>query len=251
MTPLAHHDLQADDKAASPGVDASAPGTLERKQTKHPVSDLTELASNYLKSLLNGDRQAACTLILEAVDRGVPIRDVYLGVFQPVQREVGRLWQINIVSVAVEHFCTAATQMVMSQLFPRILSPTKNGLSMVGCCVGEELHELGVRMVCDFFEMDGWDTHYMGSNCRWDSLNSVLETRHTDMLCLSVTMPQNLGMARKMIREAKARFPKTKVMVGGFPFQLNPGLAEPLGAHGWARDAEEALTLAKSLVRAA
>jgi len=213
-------------------------------------SDLTELASEYLKTLLQGDRKAACALILKATNHGVDVRDIYLGVFQPVQYEVGRLWQINAISVAVEHFCTAVTQMAMSQLFPRVITARKNGRSMLGCCVGEELHELGMRIVCDFFEMDGWTTYYMGANCPADAVLSAVEDRRADLLCLSATMNHNLPLMQDLIRRVAASFPRMRILVGGVPFVVNQNLASRIGAHGWAKNAMEGLQLANSLCKA-
>ncbi|MBF0482191.1 MAG: cobalamin-dependent protein [Desulfovibrionaceae bacterium] len=215
-------------------------------QDKRPNPGLNQLASRYMESLLQGDRRTASAMILEAVDRGTPVGSVYLDVFQPVQREVGRLWQTNAITVAVEHFCTAVTQMVMSQLFPRIITEKKNGLSMVGCCAGHELHELGIRMVCDFFEMESWDTYYMGANCPSAAVIETLASRNADVLCLSVTMQHNVSQAKTLIQEALKRFPQTKILAGGFPFLLNPDLARSIGAHGWARDAREGVDLAAS-----
>ncbi|WP_440120087.1 hypothetical protein [Paenibacillus sp. QZ-Y1] len=33
---------------------------------------------------------------------------------------------------------------------------------MVAACVGSEQHEIGLRMLTDVFEMEGWDTYYLG-----------------------------------------------------------------------------------------
>ena len=79
---------------------------------------LADLARNYLDALLDGERHAASRLVLEAAESGVDTKDIYLHVFQKTPYELGRLWQTNRISVAQEHFCTAATQMVMSQLYP-------------------------------------------------------------------------------------------------------------------------------------
>ena len=49
------------------------------------------LATQYLESLLRGDRRTATTLIFDAVQRGAAVRDLYLQVFEPAQLEVGRL----------------------------------------------------------------------------------------------------------------------------------------------------------------
>jgi methanogenic corrinoid protein MtbC1 len=92
-----------------------------------PESPQADLAKKYLNVLLQGDRHTARRIILDSVAQGTSVKDIYLHVFQPCQQEIGRLWQMNRLSVAQEHFCTVATQMVMSQVYPYIFSGEKNG----------------------------------------------------------------------------------------------------------------------------
>jgi len=75
---------------------------------------LSPLAQNYLDRLLKGKRESALELILNQAKAGVPVKEMYVQVFQPVQYEIGILWQTNKISVAQEHYCTGATQIVMS-----------------------------------------------------------------------------------------------------------------------------------------
>ena len=71
---------------------------------------LSDVAARYLEALLRGNRKEACRLILSAVEEGTSVKSVYLEVFQPVQREMGRLWQTNEVTVAQEHYHRAPLQ---------------------------------------------------------------------------------------------------------------------------------------------
>lgn len=215
-----------------------------------PDPALAELARHYLASLLQGRRADACRAITEAAARGVDIRDLYLQVFQPVQYEVGRLWQANRISVAVEHFCTAVTQLAMSLLYPQIVSSPRTGYGMVGCCVGGELHELGMRMVSDFFEMDGWNTSFLGANTPDDAVAGHVAERAADLLCVSVTMTHNIHLVVRLIQAVRRRpeCAKTKIMVGGFPFILNPALCGSVGADATAADAQAALKTGEKLV---
>ena len=112
---------------------------------------LTPLARHYLDCLLKLQRDEALSLILKEVKAGIPVKEIYLQVFQPVQYEIGRLWQTNKISVAQEHYCTGATQLVMSQLYPYLFTGEKRNRKMVTTCVSGELHEMGARMVTDFF----------------------------------------------------------------------------------------------------
>lgn len=220
---------------------------LEQVSTSPTTTRWALIAAAYLQYLLAGNRRAACTLVLDAAKTGEDVREIYLKVLQPVQHEVGRLWQNNIITVAVEHFCTAVTQLIISQLFPYVITDKKNGLSMIGCCVGNDLHEIGMRMVCDFFEMDGWETYYMGANCPMDAIVSAVSARRPDVLCMSVTMHKNVLVARNAIQAVKQINQDVKIIVGGFPFLLNPDLACSLGAHGWGKDALEGVQLATAL----
>jgi methanogenic corrinoid protein MtbC1 len=207
-----------------------------------------DLAQSYLDLLLVGDRQQAGKLILDAVEDGIAVKTVYLDVFQVAQREVGRLWQTNQITVAQEHFCTAATQLIMSQLYPYIFGSTRKDRRFVGTCVGGELHEMGVRMVADFFEMDGWDTYYLGANTPTDAILSTLEEQRVDVLGVSATMTFHVRQVAELIDAVRSSGigNGTRILVGGYPFNISPTLWKELGADGCAANAEDAVRQANA-----
>lgn len=211
---------------------------------------LGALARAYLDALLRGERHTARDLILDAVERGASVKDIYLHVFQPVQHEIGRLWQTNQISVAQEHYCTAATQVIMSQLYPRIFSGTKIGRKMIVTCVSGELHEMGARMVADFFEMEGWDTYFLGANTPTEAILRTLELR-ADVLAISATMTFHIRHVAELIeRVCATTLPqKPKLLVGGYPFNVSPNLWRAVKADGYARDAQQAIQVAYSVLR--
>ena len=211
---------------------------------------LSELANDYLKALLAGDRSSAGKMVLESVESGVSVRSIYLEVFQPCQYEIGRLWHMNRVSVAQEHYCSAATQIIMSQLYPYIFSNEKIGRTFVGTCVGGELHEMGVRMVADFFEMAGWDTFYLGANTPSHSVIESIKTYDADVIGLSVAMFYHRSRAADLIMKIRKECAdhKVKIMVGGYAFNGVAELWRKIGADGFASDARQAVDVANSLV---
>jgi MerR family transcriptional regulator, light-induced transcriptional regulator len=204
------------------------------------------LARQYLRLLLGGERHAAGRLVLDAVEAGVPVRDVYLHVFQTSQREIGRLWQTNQVSVAQEHYCTAATQLIMAQLYPRIFRTEKNGRTLVATSVAGELHEVGARIVSDFFEMEGWDTYYLGANSPTPAIVRALADRKADVLAVSVTMTFHVRAVAELVAAVRASeaLRGVKVIVGGHPFNVEPGLWGRVGADAYAADAPGAVSAA-------
>jgi methanogenic corrinoid protein MtbC1 len=214
-----------------------------------------------MELLLAGDRHTASSLILGQAASGMPVRDIYLQVLSPAQQALGQLWQEGSISVALEHFATAATQMIMGQLFPYIIgeghAQRRNGAGFVGCCVAGELHEIGMRMVCDLLEMEGFDTWYLGANTPDTAIIDFLadklqESPHRPLvLGVSVTLVQGVPLARNLIVSMRKdpRLDGVRVLVGGLPFLNRPNLWSEVGADGHAADASEATRTLTQLTR--
>lgn len=209
-----------------------------------------EITRNYLNALLNGERNKANQIIVECVNSNIPIKDIYLHIFQKSQYEIGRLWQLNKISVAHEHYATAATQLIMSQLYPYIFSSEKNGLNFLATCIEDDFHELGIRMLADFFEMDGWNTFYLGANTPISSIISTIIEREIDLVAISITISYNLKKVKDLIKAIRLsnRAKKVKIMVGGYPFNLSDSLWIEVGADASAKNAQDALLIAMQLV---
>ena len=211
---------------------------------------LDQLARRYSEALLAGDRLNASRMIVQAVEGGTPVKEIYLRVFQPSQQEIGRLWQTNQISVAHEHYCTAATQLVMSQLYHYIFTGERKDRRLVATCVGGELHEIGARMVADFFEMEGWDTYFLGANTPAESILRTADERRADVLAVSCTMTFHVERVRELIAAARRNGLPARVLVGGYPFNLAPQLWRSVGADGYAANAQEAIAVAMRLIAA-
>ena len=211
-----------------------------------------EVAREYVSHLINADKNAAFELILRQLDNGMTLQTVYLDILQAAMYEVGKLWQIGTIDVGVEHYCTAATQLLMGQLFARGLGGPRNGKKMVGCCIGSELHELGMRMVCDIFEFAGWDTYFAGAMTPEASLVELVVTQEPDVVCLSTTLAYGIGETRKAIvrlrRECRDATPK--ILAGGLAFAINPEGFTSIGADAITTNALDTLKIAESLTAA-
>jgi methanogenic corrinoid protein MtbC1 len=232
----------------------SASASVESAGPSEPSSEellcLNDLPTRVLEQLLAGDRRAATALILAEVEQGLKIHELYLGVLQPVLTEIGRRWQVNALSVGQEHYCTAVIQSIMSQLYPKIFSAERNGWKMVATAVPGNLHEIGIRMVADVFELNGWDTYFLGQDCPLDSVLAHLEEFDADLLAISAALVPQIDEARNVIQAVKSR-PELRhipILVGGALFCSAPDLWRETGADGSAADAVSALALAEKLV---
>ncbi len=220
---------------------------LDETSGSHPI------ARQFLDALLAGDRVQATRMVADLFAAGSTVKDIYVRVFEPVLREVGRLWHANAVTVAQEHFVTAAVQMSMSQFYPHIFSTPRCSRILVAACVSGELHEIGVRIVADHFEMAGWTTYYLGANTPPAAVVQAVADRGADVLAISATIAAHLSKVREMIAALRreAATSRVRILVGGYPFNIDRDLWRRIGADGCGCDAKEAVALGNALAETA
>src|SRR5205085_3710794 len=99
-------------------------------------------------------------------------------------------------------------------------------------------------------EADGWDTLYLGSNLPAGGVVQAVGQHRPDLLLVSATMAFHLPGVEQLIALVRASEAGqgVKVMVGGYPFNVDPELWRRVGADGHAPDAGEALDVAARLL---
>jgi len=211
---------------------------------------LSDRSLRYLDLLLDARRTEATEELLGEIDAGrLTVHQLYLDVFAPVLHEVGRRAEARELSIAHEHYISAVTQSLMSRLYPQILATPRRDRVVVAACAGDELHEIGLRMVVDLLEMDGWISYYLGANVPVQVAVEAARERRADLLALSATMTEHRHDARAIIRGLRKTpgLEHTLVLVGGAAFNDSESWRE-VGADGHASDALAAMHLANELV---
>lgn len=208
--------------------------------------ELSSLQKDYLNAVIIGDRNLASRLILDSVKDKYSARDVYMHVLERSLKEVGRLWEMNIIDVSQEHYISNVTQQIMSQLYPYFSFQDRNKRSCVSLSVSGEFHNIGIRMVTDFLESAGWDTYYLGSDIPSQNVIRAIQDRKADMLAISATMAFNIDAVSGLIKGVRsARGCKNvRIIVGGRAFNLNKQLWRVVDADGYAESADKAVALA-------
>ena len=201
---------------------------------------------SYVAALRDGDRRRALAVVDAAQTAGLDLTSLYLGVFQPALRDIGRLWQENAITVAEEHLATAITQIAMGKLYMDFCSPViPNGRTMLAACGSDERHELGLRMVCDLLELEGWDVRFLGAAVPDDGLVAMVLEYRPHALALSASIAPHLPPLRATIARVRAACGEATpyIVVGGRPFLDDDALAQRVGADAMGRDAAEAASL--------
>ncbi len=237
----AHVDQALDALPAAP-VDASPRLALDTPRHR--------LAAEYLVAVFEGDRKRARDLILSRARAGVPVADIYLHVLGAAQQEIGRMWHANEISVAEEHFATATTAMVVAQLAATAPAKPPNGKTVLAAAAACNQHALGLQIVANLFENDGWRTIYLGANVPIPDLLEAIDGFKPDVLVLSAALSVHVPIVKATIAAVRARERggAIKILVGGQAFVSAPDLWRELGADGFGATATEAVALAAGLV---
>lgn len=204
----------------------------------------------YLQLLLKTERLKVNKLIMNEVEKGTPLRDIYIYIFEPALKEIGQLWHTNKITIAQEHYFTATTQLIMS-FYSKMLSSNKNGLKFVAACVNEEHHDVGLKMVTNILELDGWDTYYLGADVPRKDLISFLIDQKPHVLGISVTMTFHLHKVIELIHDIRniEVLRDLNILVGGYPFNVDKNLWSKIGADIYASNAIETCDLVSTIFK--
>jgi methanogenic corrinoid protein MtbC1 len=211
-----------------------------------PEVNPAEHYAGYLEAIRSGDRRRAFQVTDEARDAGLDLAAIYLGILQPALREIGCLWQNNELTVAEEHLATAITQAAMARAYERAFTwRTDASRRLLAACADVERHEVGLRMLCDLLDLEGWHTTYLGATVPIESLVAMVRRLRPDVVALSAALSAHLPRLRAMVEAIRDALGDARplIIVGGRPFLDDPSLAQRLGADLSAQNATEAVRL--------
>ena len=214
-----------------------------------PASPEGRLSLAYLAAVLEGDSRKGIDLVLDAVSTGMPVRQAYLDVLVPAQREIGRLWHAGELGIVEEHVVTYTTERLMTLLAHRAERAAPNGHTVVCAAVAGNVHDIAGRVLADFFDIAGWRAVHLGASVPAAEMASAIQYFDADLVvvsaALSVQLPK-VADAIAALRRIEDR--PVRIMVGGLAFSDAPDLWRKLGADGYATDAVSAVARGNELV---
>jgi methanogenic corrinoid protein MtbC1 len=174
-----------------------------------------------LEALLAGDRKQSSKIVHEHINQNdMSVRELYETMIKPALYEVGDMWQEGKISVATEHLASAIVEAILNELYYRVVSAEgTDEHSVVVSCVENEYHQIGIKMVADVFEMNGWNAHFLGANTPTRELIRFIDGMKPDLLALSVSIYFHIPDLEKMIQNIRYSFADIQILVGGQAFR--------------------------------
>ena len=175
---------------------------------------------SYLAALLRGDRAECGRIVQELLAQGVPVKDMYLHLFQRALYRVGELWENQKISVAVEHLATAITERMLTLVHPTVFAGPPRTRTIIVACVANEFHQIGARMIADLCELSGWRGEFLSADTSIGSLLKRIDDQKPSLLGLSLALPTNFPSLIQAIDAVTEAHPQLPIVAGGQAFKF-------------------------------
>lgn len=173
----------------------------------------------FLDALIKGDRNQCSGISNALLESRATVQDVYEDLIRKALYDIGELWEQGKISVATEHMASAISEALINEFYAKIISGQKINKTVVVGCVENEYHQIGIKMVADVFEMNGWNAHFLGANTPTQEFVQFVKEIQPDMIALSLSLYFNLPYLEKMIQAIREEFPGLFILVGGQAFR--------------------------------
>ncbi len=210
---------------------------------------LLDLSRRYLLAALEGRKADAIRLVEGALERGIGMRDLDSKVLGRAQVELGRMWQVGEIYIAEEHLASRITEQVMAAVHARVPRKASNGKRVLVTSPSGDLHDIGLRMVADHFEAEGWDVVFLGADTPSEDVARAVSDFAIDLVAIAAKLVLHVRATAELIHAVREATPDRRppILVGGPPFQLVPDLWQIVGADGVAAGATDAVAVGERL----
>lgn len=216
-----------------------------------PLSgDLGKITKKYLDYLLRGSSRKAKKLINTVIEDGMSITEVFDEILTKVQYEIGRLWETNQISVAREHLATQISKSILMDLKYMGEIPDFKNKKILATTIPGERHDLGIQMLTQRFELEGWKVYFLGSDTPIEDIIQMINDFEIDILALSVGLLSHVSTLKTYIQKIRnSKVKKIKIIVGGKAVNEFPNIWKELGADGYTKTVSNAINLAETLIK--
>jgi len=208
----------------------------------------SELETLY-DGIIDGEMAQTPINVQAALDADIPAGEILQVGMIPAMTEVGQLFEEGEFFVPEMLISARAMQSGLAVLKPHLVASGIDpiGKVVIGTVQGD-MHDIGKNLVTMMMEGAGFEVIDLGVDVKPQAFIEAVQENKPQVVGLSALLTTTMPQMKSTIdafRDAGV-LDSIKVIVGGAP--VTAEFAEQIGAHGFAADASQAATLAKSLL---
>ena len=202
-----------------------------------------------VESLICGDIEQTEELTGDAIDTGLPAKEILDKYLIPGLDEVGRRFQEGEYFFPELLVSGEAMKRALACLKPEL---TKAGGATIGKyvigTVKGDIHDIGKNIVIMMLEGNGWEVTDLGIDVPTETFCKAVRENDFQILGMSALLTTTIPRLAETIEALKAEGlrDKVKIMVGGV--SVTRAYADQIGADAYGKDAIDAVAEAKRLI---
>lgn len=216
---------------------------------------MNKIYNEFMKFIENEDKEGALRFALEKLEnRELDIVGLYNGVLTPALNSM-EANEENKVLIWREHVRSSIIRTIIENCYLYVIKERKEKYALninkkvAVVCPSEEYHEIGARMVADYFTLLGYDVIFVGSNTPTDEFIGAMEAVDISYIALSVTNYYNIVATQRTIEKIRETSSKVMVIVGGAAFNNNEDVYKEIGADMQLQSFEDLVKLAEGDIK--
>lgn len=206
-----------------------------------------ELFSQMAQAVIDGKQDITVALTHELLALGTEPKKILDEGLMPGMEVVGIRFRDNIIFVPQVLISARAMKSSLAILEP-LLSKSDisgSGTVVIGTVKGD-IHDIGKNIVAMMLRSSGFKVIDIGIDAKVEKFLQTAEQEGAQILGMSALLTTTMGYMKTVITRVLDDKLPYKIMVGGAP--ISRQFAEQIGADGYARNATEAVALAKKLM---
>ncbi|MFO0675508.1 MAG: helix-turn-helix domain-containing protein [Polyangiaceae bacterium] len=203
------------------GVDAEGDARPKALTPAAPSGSLSAEQAEAQALALGGDVDALVSLAASQKLRGFSLAHTFDQVIAPAMNDIGDGWASGRLSSAQEHIASNAVKDMIARVRPLVerTSRTERGTALCAC-LGDEHHDIGVRMAALVLASEGFRTAVVGANVPVGDLALMVAGNPPTILAVSAarSAPAERLRGDLAILASTAAASRTRIIVGGAGF---------------------------------
>ncbi len=232
------------------------PVDTKAKSTTAPKADVkavdTDTSEGYVKLLkeavLKGNKNGIAKLTKRALDAGEDAQNLLNEALLPGINLVGEYFEQKKYFLPQLIASAEAMKNAIEILEEKLaVGTTSDNMPVVVIATVEgDIHDIGKNLVAMMLKNYGFRVIDLGKDVPKEEIVQRAIDENADIIALSALMTTTMQRMKDVVVSVKEKGLKTKVMIGGAV--TTPEFMKEIGADGYAKDAAEAVKVAKSLL---
>ena len=208
---------------------------------------IEELHKELSTAVINGNKDKSLEITNKLLGLGLSAKEILDNGLLPGMDVVGVRFRDNIIFVPQVLISARAMKTSLAILEP-LLSKSDlrgSGTIVIGTVKGD-IHDIGKNIVAMMLRSSGFSVIDLGIDTKVEKFLEAIKNEQADIIGMSALLTTTMGYMKTVIDRLKSEQINIKTMIGGAP--ISKSFSDQINADGYAKNASDAVILAKQLM---